>query len=647
MCVLDTNVVPPGDASPSPSTNFSHNSSLNDYAGVPTSVCKPECLSSFHEPTTCSANGNSDVNTPIVQQSPINCSIEMTSEHITMKPYPNNDDHISSQCTNTDASISNENADSNNESCQVETPNKEPIIETIKQDTEPIIESLPEPHAVNEDTANSESKSTIEELKEVPDEQISYPLTHFSHKRPCEESTSSETHNPNNDRKSIKHTGSDHETNTKLIENYANLHNEMDNTNRKPIPDDMETKANSQIMNSTSTEAQPPNSIEVPGITIESAHEVTPLHGSNTINDSRSITCIPLIHKSNNTYVKGLIEGLPVFCLVDTGASMSIISSNFWLSSNELSKLSLLAKYIDLHARIVKGASLQIMGKLDVTFSLGDSNCPFQPYVVENFVHDVLIGRDFLQYFNSKIDFQNGTLEMTARPFNPSGLIDNDTTQPEYVDEEDTDYPRKYAQCDVCYPSNDVNCDIEQSSSYNDDDDDVYVVATITDHVYPSQNREGNPKVHLHDNDNCDALLDSQLVPDGLVDAPSKSLHLPNADLENVQEVTPTDSPPPNVDFENTKEIIPTDSLLPSRLDSQTDKKKDCHFNSLLECICHFTAINNRAFSSILRLNEIQGMVSQLTRLRQKELVRYAHFPPFLMQQLSRKLQAGRSIYEF
>ncbi|KAK3752672.1 hypothetical protein QZH41_006484 [Actinostola sp. cb2023] len=79
---------------------------------------------------------------------------------------------------------------------------------------------------------------------------------------------------------------------------------------------------------------------------------------------------------------------------------------------------------------------------------------------------------------------------MTARPFNPSGLIDNDTTQPEYVDEEDTDYPRKYAQCDVCYPSNDVNCDIEQSFNYKDDDDDVYVVATITDHVYPSQKPE-------------------------------------------------------------------------------------------------------------------------------------------------------------
>jgi len=48
MCVLDTNVVPLGDGSPSPSTTLSHNSSLNDYAGVPTSVREPVCLSSFH-----------------------------------------------------------------------------------------------------------------------------------------------------------------------------------------------------------------------------------------------------------------------------------------------------------------------------------------------------------------------------------------------------------------------------------------------------------------------------------------------------------------------------------------------------------------------------------------------------------------------
>jgi len=109
----------------------------------------------------------------------------------------------------------------------------------------------------------------------------------------------------------------------------------------------------------------------------------------------------------------------------------------------------------------------------------------------------------------------------------------------------------------VYCPSND-DYDTEQSSNDNDE-----VIATITDDVYPSQNTEGVPKVHVQDNDNCDALLDSQLVTGGLVDAPSKSLHLPNAEFEITEEVVPTDSPPPNVDLDNTQEVTLLIALLP------------------------------------------------------------------------------------
>ena len=328
------------------------------------------------------------------------------------------------------------------------------------------------------------------------------------------------------------------------------------------------------------------------------------------------------------------MKGLPVLCLLDTGASITLIDSKLWRESPELSKLPLITQHNGLDARTVKGVSLKILGKLDVPFSLGDGNFPFQPYVVDNFVHDVLIGRDFLQYFNSKIDFQHETLELKAQPFNLSGLIANDTTQPEYIDEGVNDSPMGYAKCDVsCLSNND--CDTEQSSS--DNDDDTYVIATTAgDHVYPSQNTEGVPKVHVQDNDDCDALLDSQLVTDGSMDERSKLPHLPNADLEITEEVIPTDSPPPNVDLDNTQEVIPTDSPPPSRLDLQSDKNENnFHHNSLLKFISHFTTINNRALSFILRLNEIQEMVNQVARLRQRDLVGYSHLPRFLEQQLS------------
>ena len=72
--------------------------------------------------------------------------------------------------------------------------------------------------------------------------------------------------------------------------------------------------------------------------------------------------------------------------------------------------------------------------------------------------------------------------------------------------------------------------------------------------------------------------------------------------------------------------------------------KESCRHDSVLEFLSHFVVVNNRALSSILRLNEIQEMVSQLAQLRQREMVGYSHLPRFLAQQLATILSQDPSM---
>lgn len=77
---------------------------------------------------------------------------------------------------------------------------------------------------------------------------------------------------------------------------------------------------------------------------------------------------------------------------------------------------------------------------------------------------------------------------------------------------------------------------------------------------------------------------------------------------------------------------------------SNFSKIEQCHHNSLLEFMSHFSTSINRAFYAILRLNEIQDILNQITHLTQKVLIGYSHFPRFLATDISPRLDSDRSM---
>lgn len=71
---------------------------------------------------------------------------------------------------------------------------------------------------------------------------------------------------------------------------------------------------------------------------------------------------------------------------------------------------------------------------------------------------------------------------------------------------------------------------------------------------------------------------------------------------------------------------------------------EQCHHHSLLEFMSHFSTSTNRAFYSLLRLNEIQDTLNQITHLTQKTLVGFSQLPRFITTEISARLDTDQSM---
>lgn len=77
---------------------------------------------------------------------------------------------------------------------------------------------------------------------------------------------------------------------------------------------------------------------------------------------------------------------------------------------------------------------------------------------------------------------------------------------------------------------------------------------------------------------------------------------------------------------------------------SNFSKIEQCHHNSILEFISHFSTSVNRAFYALLRLTEIQDTLTQITHLTPKMLVGYSNLPRFVATEISVRLDADNSM---
>lgn len=117
--------------------------------------------------------------------------------------------------------------------------------------------------------------------------------------------------------------------------------------------------------------------------------------------------------------VQGLILQLPVDCLIDSGASISLVSRHI-LNTHQLGSISSLELPLALGAN---GSPLSVMGKVELPIRLGSFHSKHVFVVVEKLVVDCILGADFLFNHGAILDCAHQTLQLCKRGRAPSHIV--------------------------------------------------------------------------------------------------------------------------------------------------------------------------------------------------------------------------------
>ena len=131
----------------------------------------------------------------------------------------------------------------------------------------------------------------------------------------------------------------------------------------------------------------------------------------------------------DSLYVHGIIQNTPSFMLVDTGASVTAVSSSLFARISPPVHLDPAPlPYI----RTVSGEHLPVQGIAKLTFIFGDVSYSFESLVIDQLTYPVVLGRDFLLSLGSVIDMQNNTLTFLGQE--PISLHSNRLTRSSQMD---------------------------------------------------------------------------------------------------------------------------------------------------------------------------------------------------------------------
>lgn len=157
---------------------------------------------------------------------------------------------------------------------------------------------------------------------------------------------------------------------------------------------------------------------EKPGLFTSRAHIIATLTKNK----------IPLEPLPNSTSVLGNICGRQLTFLIDTGASVTAIKASIFHQIPEDFRLDLSQAPIDC-LRAVSGATMPVIGSTHIPFEIASEKYPFQALVIESLTYDVILGRDFLEFYNAKIDLEDHKLFLNNNPLAPNSPVQ--TAEPE------------------------------------------------------------------------------------------------------------------------------------------------------------------------------------------------------------------------
>ena len=147
---------------------------------------------------------------------------------------------------------------------------------------------------------------------------------------------------------------------------------------------------------------------------------LSPASGDTSTRTQATLTGIGVVNALSpgaDFVVQGSVYKVPAKFLIDTGAAVTVISSQFWERSRPEG-----AELTDPPRRrlvSVQGDPLQLQGTAKITMSLGGIVFHAEAVVADSLTTDVIVGRDFLQAEQCTIKMEKGSNTLY---FNKQGI---------------------------------------------------------------------------------------------------------------------------------------------------------------------------------------------------------------------------------
>ena len=147
---------------------------------------------------------------------------------------------------------------------------------------------------------------------------------------------------------------------------------------------------------------------------------------------SESIDSIHFPFVADGSTILVRIEGHEFQCLVDTGAAITAVDADV-CNEHLCHECPVLNDSKLENITSVDGKRLTVLGKTTIKFVIQAEVFPFETYVIKGLSYNVILGRNFLRKYSSKIDFEKGVMEFVSSE-NPLPFCDEEA--PDFIDSE-------------------------------------------------------------------------------------------------------------------------------------------------------------------------------------------------------------------
>ena len=115
--------------------------------------------------------------------------------------------------------------------------------------------------------------------------------------------------------------------------------------------------------------------------------------------------------QNSGLFVPAFVNGLPINCLVDTGATLTIISTKVW---ETLGRSSLTLSTFDQVISTASGSPIEVTGRTRVQLKVADCSC-YVDVIIANIDNELILGLDFLKLMDCQIDVGQETMVIQGR----------------------------------------------------------------------------------------------------------------------------------------------------------------------------------------------------------------------------------------